>query len=163
MHGEGTALHSITEGMFCQWNASARTPQTCFCSCALPSSVMLYTNHSDCSQPLPPFPTNMFLRSPRFIQQRLPCLVEDAEFSLNTEPEGQWHSNAPPAQAAPVETGKAPKGLQQGTMHSNPSSSTAARWRPLVRLRPDRTSRTKPLLLSELSRAATPGAETQQV
>lgn len=51
--------------------------------------------------------------------------------------------NVPPAQAAPVETGKALKCLQQGTMHSNPSSSTAARWRPLVRLRPDLTSRTK--------------------
>lgn len=51
--------------------------------------------------------------------------------------------NVPPAQAAQVETGKAPKCLQQGTMHSNPSSSTAARWRPLVRLRPDLTSCTK--------------------
>lgn len=65
MRGEGTALHSITEGTFCQWNACARTPPMCFCSCALPSSVMLYTNHSDCSQPLPAFATNISLLIPQ--------------------------------------------------------------------------------------------------
>lgn len=58
----------------------------------LPSSVMLYTNPWDCSQPLPPFATNTFLgKLLPITQQRLPCLVEDAESSLNTNPAAQWH------------------------------------------------------------------------
>lgn len=66
MRGEGTALHSITEGTFCQWNACARTPPMCFCSCALPRSVMLYTNQllsafpSICYQHFPIDPPGLY-------------------------------------------------------------------------------------------------------
>lgn len=55
-----------------------------FCSRALPSSVMLYTGHSDCSQPLPACSCDA-----QVYTERLHCLVEGAELSLNTKAEVQ--------------------------------------------------------------------------
>lgn len=68
------------KGTFCQWNACARTPQMCFCSCALPTgrgcSTQITLTAPSLSQHSPVIPQVCFYTTAALSRGRCRILTE---------------------------------------------------------------------------------------